>query len=142
MDSQHQKRIVILDRDGVINEDSPHYIKTPDEWLPIPGSLEAIALLHQQGYKIYIATNQAGVARGKLTVDALNAIHDKLIRAVEQTGGKISGIQYCPHHPDEQCGCRTPGFSNVSPADRRSGMRQEPRGKSNGRYIRFAAFAS
>ena len=108
MNAQNPDRIVILDRDGVINEDSPDYIKTPDEWIPIPGSMEAIALLHRRGFKVYVATNQAGIARGKLSEDSLHAIHEKMQQAVKTTGGKISGIQYCPHHPDEKCHCRKP----------------------------------
>lgn len=101
-------RIVILDRDGVINQDSTHYIKHPDEWQPIPGSLEAIALLHQNGYRIYIATNQAGIARGELTEAKLKAIHEKMQTQVTQAGGKLSGIVYCPHHPNDHCKCRKP----------------------------------
>jgi D-glycero-D-manno-heptose 1,7-bisphosphate phosphatase len=108
MSSLNPDRIVILDRDGVINEDSPDYIKTPDEWIPIPGSMEAIALLHQKGFKIYVATNQAGIARGKFSVSSLQAIHEKMQHEVETAGGRISGIQYCPHHPDEKCQCRKP----------------------------------
>lgn len=101
-------RIVILDRDGVINQDSTHYIKHPDEWHPIPGSLEAIALLHQNGYRIYIATNQAGIARGEFTESQLKAIHEKMSSRVIQAGGELSGIVYCPHHPDDNCKCRKP----------------------------------
>jgi D-glycero-D-manno-heptose 1,7-bisphosphate phosphatase len=101
-------RIVILDRDGVINQDSAHYIKHPGEWQPIPGSLEAIALLHRHGYKIYVATNQAGIARGKLTESSLAAIHSKMISLVTAAGGKLSGIHYCPHHPADSCQCRKP----------------------------------
>lgn len=101
-------RIVILDRDGVINQDSSHYIKHPDEWQPIPGSLKAIALLHQNGYRIYIATNQAGIARGELTESNLKAIHEKMQTQVILAGGKLSGIFYCPHHPKDHCKCRKP----------------------------------
>ncbi len=101
-------RIVILDRDGVINQDSTHYIKHPDEWRPLPGSLEAIALLHRNGYRIYIATNQAGIARGELTESRLKAIHEKMAAQVEKAGGKLSGIHFCPHHPNENCKCRKP----------------------------------
>ena len=108
MNAQNPDRIIILDRDGVINEDSADYIKTPSEWTPIPGSMEAIALLHQRGYKIYVATNQAGIARGKLSQISLQEIHEKMVRTIEKAGGKISGIQYCPHHPDEKCHCRKP----------------------------------
>ena len=99
---------VILDRDGVINQDSADYIKSADEWVALPGSLEAIALLTANNIEVYIATNQAGVARGKLTLDALNIIHEKLLREVEKTGGRIVDIKYCPHHPDEKCWCRKP----------------------------------
>jgi D-glycero-D-manno-heptose 1,7-bisphosphate phosphatase len=100
--------LVILDRDGVINEDSMDYIKSADEWVPIPGSLEAIALLTSNDIDIYIATNQAGIARGKLTLDALDGIHKKLVHDVEATGGRIIDIKFCPHHPDENCWCRKP----------------------------------
>jgi D-glycero-D-manno-heptose 1,7-bisphosphate phosphatase len=98
----------VLDRDGVINLDSPDYIKSPEEWQPIPGSIEAIARFHAAGFKVFIATNQAGVARGKLTLDSLMAIHDKLNDAVTTAGGQIAGIEFCPHHPDERCTCRKP----------------------------------
>ena len=100
--------IVILDRDGVINEDSPDYIKHPDEWHAIKGSLEAIALMHNHGIRVYIATNQAGIAKGKFTEPLLLAIHQKLESEVECAGGKITKIVYCPHHPDIQCSCRKP----------------------------------
>ena len=99
---------VILDRDGVINKDSVDYIKSADEWVALPGSLEAIALLTSNNIEVYIATNQAGVARGKLTLDALDKIHKKLLREVEISGGRIVDIKYCPHHPDEKCWCRKP----------------------------------
>ncbi len=101
-------RIVILDRDGVINQDSPDYIKCPDEWQPIPGSLEAIALLHQNGYSIHVATNQAGIARGFIAESSLTAIHEKMSTMIVAAGGKLSSIHYCPHHPDDRCGCRKP----------------------------------
>ena len=99
---------VILDRDGVINEDSPDYIKSPDEWVPLPGSLEAIALLNQHGIEVFVATNQAGIARGRLTIDSLLAIHDRMRSRVTAAGGTITDIRFCPHHPDEQCPCRKP----------------------------------
>lgn len=103
-----KNRIVILDRDGVINEDSPQYIKHPDEWQPIKGSLEAIALLHRQGFQIFVASNQAGIARGKLNESMLSAIHEKMLDQVSAAGGKLSGIHYCPHHPDDECPNRKP----------------------------------
>ncbi len=99
---------VILDRDGVINEDSVDYIKSAEEWTPLAGSLEAIALLTSSDIDVYIATNQAGIARGKLTLEALNGIHRKLIHEVEAAGGRVIDIKYCPHHPDENCWCRKP----------------------------------
>ncbi len=100
--------IVALDRDGVINFDSPDYIKSSEEWQPIPGSIEAISSLCEKGYRVYVATNQAGLARGLFDHSALTAMHDKLTRLVEEAGGTIAGIMFCPHHPDEQCACRKP----------------------------------
>ncbi len=99
---------VILDRDGVINEDSPDYIKSADEWHPVPGSLEAIALLTRNGIQVFVATNQAGIARGKLTQINLDAIHEKMFREVESKGGRIVDLRFCPHHPDDNCRCRKP----------------------------------
>ena len=101
-------KLVILDRDGVINHDSVHYIKSPAEWKPLPGSLEAIARLNQAGYRVVVATNQSGVGRGLFDMDTLNAIHEKMHRAVQGAGGRIDAIFYCPHAPDANCGCRKP----------------------------------
>ena len=101
-------RFVILDRDGVINEDSSDYIKSPEEWKPLPGSLEAIADLTLAGYQIFIATNQSGIARGKFTLSSLKAIHLKMVKEVERLGGRIIDIRYCKHHPKDQCKCRKP----------------------------------
>lgn len=103
-----KKVLIVLDRDGVINHDSDYYIKTPDEWIPIEGSLEAIAQLTRAGYKIVIATNQSGVNRGLYSLDVLNAIHEKMRAAIESCGGKIEKIYFCPHRPDEHCLCRKP----------------------------------
>lgn len=100
--------LVILDRDGVINYDSDAYIKSPEEWIPIPGSLEAIANLTHAGFTVTVASNQAGVARGLFDLDALAAIHRKMQAAVEQGGGELAGIFYCPHGPDDGCDCRKP----------------------------------
>jgi D-glycero-D-manno-heptose 1,7-bisphosphate phosphatase len=99
---------IILDRDGVINFDSDHYIKSPAEWLPIPGSLEAIAKLNRLGYRVLVATNQSGVARKLYDMDTLYQIHEKLFAELEKVGGVIEEIFFCPHHPDEHCGCRKP----------------------------------
>jgi len=101
-------KIVILDRDGTINFDSDQYIKSPDEWRPIPGSLEAIARLTQAGYRLVVATNQSGIARGLFDVATLNAIHDAMHRAVAQTGGRIEAVFFCPHAADSDCACRKP----------------------------------
>ena len=101
-------KLVILDRDGVINHDSDAYIKSPDEWKPIAGSLEAIAKLTQSGFHVVVATNQAGVGRGLFEMAALNAIHDKMHRAVGQAGGRIDAVFYCPHAQDANCNCRKP----------------------------------
>lgn len=99
---------IILDRDGVINYDSDVYIKSPDEWLPIPGSLEAIAQLNRAGFRVLVATNQSGVARGLYDIDTLDMIHEKLMRELAAVGGHVEEIFFCPHHPDEHCGCRKP----------------------------------
>ena len=101
-------KLVILDRDGVINEDSDDYIKSPEEWIPIPGSLEAIGRLHREGYKVVIASNQSGVARGLFDMDTLARIHVKMIEAVRTKGGEIDAIFFCPHAPDDACLCRKP----------------------------------
>jgi len=101
-------KLVILDRDGVINHDSDAYIKSPAEWKPIPGSLEAIAKLTQAGFHVVVATNQAGVGRGLFEMATLNAIHDKMHRAVNQAGGRIDAVFYCPHAQEANCECRKP----------------------------------
>jgi D-glycero-D-manno-heptose 1,7-bisphosphate phosphatase len=101
-------KLVILDRDGVINHDSDHYIKSPDEWIPIKGSPEAIARLNQWGYRVVVATNQSGVGRGLFSMDTLNAIHGKMIRVVALAGGKIEAVFFCPHTNEDKCSCRKP----------------------------------
>ncbi|MGA9853144.1 MAG: D-glycero-beta-D-manno-heptose 1,7-bisphosphate 7-phosphatase [Gammaproteobacteria bacterium] len=100
--------LVILDRDGVINYESDVYIKSPEEWVPIPGSLEAIARLNRGGFTIVVATNQAGVGRGLFNLTLLETIHRKMTGAVNAAGGRLDGIFACPHHPDEHCDCRKP----------------------------------
>ena len=99
---------VLIDRDGVINEDSDEFIKSPDEWHPIPGSLEAIALLNRHGYKVVVITNQSGLARGLFDRAMLKQIHTRMRRLTEQQGGKIDAIYFCPHGPDDHCTCRKP----------------------------------
>jgi len=100
--------LIILDRDGTINYDSDDYIKSPQEWIPLPGSIEAIARLNRAGYKVVVATNQSGVARGYFDMDVLNRIHNKMLDAVRDHGGEIDGIFFCPHGPDDNCKCRKP----------------------------------
>ena len=101
-------RLIVLDRDGVINRDSEQFIKTPDEWRPIPGSLEAIARLHHAGFRVVVATNQSGIGRGLFDMATLNAIHEKMYKALAQAGGRIDALFYCPHTADSDCECRKP----------------------------------
>ena len=101
-------KLVILDRDGVINHDSDSFIKSPAEWRPIPGSLEAIARLNHAGFHVVLATNQSGVGRGLFEVSTLNAIHDKMHRALAQIGGRVDAIFFCPHSNEAGCNCRKP----------------------------------
>jgi len=101
-------KLVILDRDGTINQDSDNYIKSPLEWKPVPGSLEAIARLTQGGWRCVVATNQSGIARGLFDMATLNAIHAEMHRAVNQGGGRIEAIFFCPHAADSNCECRKP----------------------------------
>lgn len=101
-------KLVILDRDGVINLDSDKYIKHPDEWVPIPGSLEAIAKLTHAGYKVVVCTNQSGIGRGLFDVDTLSAMHDKMHKQLAKHGGIIDAIFFCPHTDENRCNCRKP----------------------------------
>lgn len=101
--------IVVLDRDGVINQDSDSYIKSADEWHAIPGSIDAIATLSKLGFTVAVATNQSGIGRGLFDEYALAAMHQKMHSLVEEAGGEIDGIFYCPHLPDQGCSCRKPG---------------------------------
>ena len=101
-------RLLILDRDGVINKDSDQYIKSPEEWRPLPGSLEAIALLTQAGYRIVVATNQSGIGRGLFDMATLNAIHNKMHKAVNQAGGRIEAVFFCPDTDASKSPCRKP----------------------------------
>lgn len=101
-------KLVVLDRDGVINADSEQYIRSPEEWTPIAGSLEAIARFTQAGYRVVIATNQSGVGRGLFDMATLNAMHDKMHKAVNHLGGRIDAVFFCPHAQDAGCTCRKP----------------------------------
>ncbi len=101
-------RFVILDRDGVINEDSDNFIKAPEEWRPLPGSLVAIALLNRHGWEVVVITNQSGIARGLFDRATLERIHDKMLSLVEEAGGRITAVYVCPHGPADDCTCRKP----------------------------------
>ncbi len=100
--------LLIVDRDGVINEDSEDYIKSPAEWIAIPGSLEALAQASQAGYRVVVVSNQAGLARGLYSIEALNEIHAKMLRELKRFGGEIEAIFFCPHAPEAGCECRKP----------------------------------
>jgi D-glycero-D-manno-heptose 1,7-bisphosphate phosphatase len=112
-------KLVILDRDGVINQDSASFIKDPDEWQPLPGSLKAIAKLNQAGFHVVVATNQSAVGRSLLEMATLNAIHDKMHRAVGQAGGRIDAVFFCPHGYEDNCGCRKPKTGLLEEISRR-----------------------
>ena len=101
-------KLVILDRDGTINADSDEYIKSPQEWQPLPGALEAIARLNHAGYHVVIASNQSGLGRGLFDVASLNAMHAKMHKLLSAHGGRIDAVFYCPHTDDDKCGCRKP----------------------------------
>jgi D-glycero-D-manno-heptose 1,7-bisphosphate phosphatase len=102
------KKVVVLDRDGVINVDSDAFIKSPDEWVALPGSLEAIARLNQAGYRVAVATNQSGIGRGLFDMNALNAMHLKMHRMAAAVGGRIDAVFFCPHTAQDHCECRKP----------------------------------
>ncbi|NDC65139.1 MAG: HAD-IIIA family hydrolase, partial [Burkholderiaceae bacterium] len=101
-------KLIILDRDGVINQDRDDYVKSCEEWIPIPNSLEAIALLSQAGYTLTIATNQSGIARGYYSLSELHAMHQKMMDLLKPLSGRIDSIFFCPHTDADQCDCRKP----------------------------------
>ena len=101
-------KLVILDRDGTINRASEEFVKSPDEWHPLPGSLEAISRLNHAGFHVVLATNQSGLGRGLFDMAALNAVHTQMLKTLATVGGRIDAIFYCPHAPDEACACRKP----------------------------------
>jgi len=103
-----QAKLIVLDRDGVINYDSDQFIKSPDEWRPIPGSLEAIARLNHAGFRVIVATNQSGLGRRLFDMATLISIHDKMYKALAQLGGRVDALFYCPHTADSNCDCRKP----------------------------------
>ena len=117
-----QVKLIILDRDGVINYDSDQYIKSPDEWRPIPGSLEAIARLNHAGFRVVVATNQSGLGRGLLDTTTLISIHEKLHKARAQVGGRIDAVFFCPHAADSDCACRKPKPGMLADIGQRFGV--------------------
>lgn len=116
------KPIILLDRDGVINQDSDAYIKSVDEWQPLSGSIKSIAALSKAGFKVFVVTNQSGIARGYYNEATLHAMHDKMTALVEAEGGTISGIQYCPHGPDDNCTCRKPKSGMIENIEKQLGV--------------------
>lgn len=114
--------LIILDRDGVINQDSDNFIRSVDEFIPLPGSLEAIARLNQAGYIVTVATNQSGVGRGLFDLNTLNAMHDKLRKLLATIGGQVEMIAFCPHGPDAGCDCRKPKPGMYQEIARRVGV--------------------
>jgi len=115
-------KLIILDRDGVINFDSDQFIKSPEEWKPIPGSLEAIARLNQAGYRVAVATNQSGIGRGLFDMPTLNAIHNKMHKLLAQVGGRVDAIFFCPHTNDANCECRKPKSGMIEEIATRFGV--------------------
>jgi D-glycero-D-manno-heptose 1,7-bisphosphate phosphatase len=109
---------VFLDRDGVINRDSPDYIRSLDQWVPIPGSLQAMADLSAAGHPLVVVTNQSAVSRGYTTLQDVEAINDALLRSASEAGARVSGVYFCPHHPDDMCGCRKPETGMIDSARR------------------------
>jgi D-glycero-D-manno-heptose 1,7-bisphosphate phosphatase len=101
-------KLIILDRDGTINEDRDDFVKSADEWVPLPGALEAIARLNHAGWHVVVASNQSGLGRGLFDVAALNAMHSKMVKLLAAQGGKMDGVFYCPHAPSDNCQCRKP----------------------------------
>ena len=114
---------MILDRDGVINRDSRNYVRTADEWIPLPGSLDAIARLNDAGYTVAVASNQSGLARGYFTRRELRAMHRKFRRLLERHGGRIARIEVCPHGPDDGCRCRKPAPGLITRLQKRFGAK-------------------
>jgi D-glycero-D-manno-heptose 1,7-bisphosphate phosphatase len=110
-------KVVLLDRDGVINQDRDDYVKSPEEWQPIPGSLEAIARLGDAGFRVVVLSNQSGLARGLFDAATLDAIHAKMQRAVEEAGGRLEAVFFCPHAPDAGCDCRKPKVGLIRQAE-------------------------
>ncbi|GAB3487201.1 D-glycero-beta-D-manno-heptose 1,7-bisphosphate 7-phosphatase [Marinomonas epiphytica] len=116
------KPIILLDRDGVINQDSKEYVKSVDEWIPLQGSIKAIAALSKAGFKVFIVTNQSGIARGYYDENTLAMMHKKMTDLVTAEGGQIEGIEYCPHGPDDACTCRKPKTGMIEAIEKQLGV--------------------
>ena len=117
-----QTKLVILDRDGTINRASDQFVKSPEEWEPLPGALEAIGRLNHAGYHVVLASNQSGLGRGLLDMAALNAVHDTMTKALARVGARVDAIFYCPHAADEACHCRKPEPGMILRAAREHGL--------------------
>ena len=115
-------KLVILDRDGTINEDSAEFVKSPSEWQPLPGALEAVARLNHAGWHVVVATNQAGIGRGMIDMAAVNAVHTHMNQLLAAQGGRIDAVFFCPHTPDETCECRKPKPGMMLEVGRRYGV--------------------
>jgi D-glycero-D-manno-heptose 1,7-bisphosphate phosphatase len=101
-------KVIVLDRDGVINEPRPPFLRGPEDWVPLPGAIEAISLLTQWGWRVVLAINQSAIGRGLVPVDTMNAIHDRMIKKAAEAGGRIAAIFFCPHAEEQRCDCRKP----------------------------------
>jgi D-glycero-D-manno-heptose 1,7-bisphosphate phosphatase len=119
-------KAILLDRDGVINFDSPDYILTPEQWRPIPGSLEAIARLNRSGIPVAIVSNQSALGRGMMDRQTFDAIHARMIAAIEEQGGRIAHVAYCPHAPEDNCDCRKPRPGLILDTLTRLGLSDQP----------------
>ncbi len=118
-------KLIILDRDGVINHDRDDFVKSADEWVALPKSADAIAFLNQFGFTVAVASNQSGLARGHFTMHDLNAMHAKMYRTVQQAGGEIAGVWFCPHAADDDCTCRKPKTGMIEDIVARFGVKAE-----------------
>lgn len=115
-------RWIVLDRDGVINRDSENFIRSADEWIPIEGSIEAIAKLSRAGFRMVVITNQSGVGRGLFDLNALSAMHEKMLSLIQQAGGKLEGVFFCPHAPEDNCTCRKPEIALFTQVEEKFGI--------------------
>ena len=121
-------KLIILGRDGILNEFREDHIKSPEEWVPVPGALEAVARLNHAGWHVVVATNQSGIGRGMIDMAAVNAVHAHMLRALQALGGRIDAVFFCPHTPDDGCDCRKPLPGMAREIGRRYGvdLRQVP----------------